>query len=91
MTEDYGRDQALTEVTADMPAETPLEEKTLEEAFARLEQILAEMDRDDLPLEEAFSRYEEGMKLLRHCSRCIDRVEKKVMLLSEDGVLEEFT
>ncbi len=66
------------------------EELTLEEAFSRLEQLLSEMDRDDLPLEEAFARYEEGMKLLKHCSSAIDSVERKVMVLSEEGELEEF-
>ena len=67
-----------------------MEQMSLEEAFERLEALLTEMDREDLPLEEAFSRYEEGMKLLKYCSGTIDKVEKKVQVLSEDGILEDF-
>ena len=66
------------------------EEISIEGSFEKLEEILKNMQRDDIPLEEAFSYYEEGMKLVRGVSGAIDRVEKKVMKLSGDGALTEF-
>jgi exodeoxyribonuclease VII small subunit len=63
---------------------------TLEENFARLEEIIEKMESDDISLEEAFAAYSTGMAVLKECNEQIDRVEKKVLKLSEQGVLEEF-
>lgn len=64
---------------------------SLEENFARLEETIEKLGNDDLPLEEAFLAYSEGMKILQQCNEQIDRVEKQVLKLTEDGGLEEFT
>lgn len=63
---------------------------TLEENFARLETTMEQLEREDIPLEEAFQAYSEGMAILKQCSEQIDRVEKQVLKLSENGQLEEF-
>lgn len=63
---------------------------SLEENFDRLEEIIEKLEREDIPLEEAFAAYSEGMAVLKLCGEQIDRVEKKVLKLSEDGQLEEF-
>ncbi len=34
---------------------------SLEENFARLEELIGELERDDIPLEEAFTAYSAGM------------------------------
>lgn len=67
------------------------EEKTitLDENFARLEKTLERLENEDISLEDAFAAYSEGMALLKSCNEQIDRVEKKVLKLSEDGGLEE--
>lgn len=62
---------------------------TLEENFARLEETIGRLEDGDISLEEAFAVYSEGMKLLKCCNEQIDRVEKKVMKLAEDGGMEE--
>jgi len=63
---------------------------TLEDNFSRLEEIIEKMEADDISLEEAFAAYSTGMAVLKECNEQIDRVEKKVLKLSEQGVLEEF-
>lgn len=63
---------------------------TLEENFARLENTMEQLEREDIPLEEAFQAYSEGMAILKQCNEQIDRVEKQVLKLSENGQLEEF-
>lgn len=63
---------------------------SLEEKFAKLEQTLAKLEQDDISLEESFAAYAQGMELLKQCNEEIDKVEKKVMILSGEGNLEEF-
>lgn len=63
---------------------------TIEEAFAELQTLLDTMSADDVSLEESFACYERGMKLVRYCNETIDRVEKKVQVLSAQGEAEDF-
>lgn len=76
-----------------MGGETVMEEKretNLEENFSKLEELIALLESDDISLEDAFGAYSQGMRLLKQCGEQIDRVEKQVLRLSEDGQLEEF-
>lgn len=66
------------------------ENYSLEENFSRLEATMEQLEREDIPLEEAFRAYSEGMSILKQCSDQIDRVEKQVLKLGENGQLEEF-
>ncbi len=65
-------------------------EAGLEENFERLEEIIEKLESDDIPLEEAFQAYSSGMELLKICNSQIDRVEKQVLKLTEEGELESF-
>lgn len=65
-------------------------EISLEENFNKLEEIMEKLERDDIPLEDAFKAYSDGMKLLKTCNDQIDRVEKQVLKLTEEGRLEAF-
>ena len=60
---------------------------SIEENFAKLEETLDVLASDEVSLEEAFAAYSEGMKLLKLCNDQIDKVEKKVLKLSQDGSL----
>ncbi|MBQ3392234.1 MAG: exodeoxyribonuclease VII small subunit [Lachnospiraceae bacterium] len=63
---------------------------SVEESFAQLKEILTRMDSEEITLEESLALYERGIALVRHCAQSIDRVEKKVQQLMEDGELHEF-
>ena len=56
---------------------------TLEENFAKVDEIMEKLSDDALPLEESFGIYKEGMEVLTECQKVIDEVEKKVKELSE--------
>lgn len=71
-------------------AVTKAEEFRLEEAFGKLEETITQLEREDISLEESFQVYKEGMELLKKCSASIDEVEKKVLILNEDGETHEF-
>ena len=64
-------------------------ELTLEEMLVLLDEHVKKMESEDISLEESFHTYEEGMKLLKECNSKIDRVEKKVMQLDDDGSLQD--
>ena len=66
-----------------------VQEFSLEQNFDKLEETIARLEKEDISLEDAFSAYSEGMQLLKKCNAQIDRVEKKVLKIAEDGGLEE--
>lgn len=67
------------------PEEMPEKEESLEELFGQLDGILNSMENPDITLEEAFSFYEQGMKKIRCCNEKLDLVEKKMMVIADDG------
>lgn len=66
------------------------EDLSLEEMFAQLDEILAAMDDREISLEDAFSLYEKGMKQIRRCNEKLDLVEKKMLVIAQDGAEEPF-
>ena len=65
-------------------------ELSLEEAFDQIEEVISHLETEEITLEQSFQEYNRGMKLLQHCNATIDRVEKKVLQINEDGGLDEF-
>jgi exodeoxyribonuclease VII small subunit len=55
-----------------------------EEALARLEAIVAELERGELPLEDSMRIFEEGIKLSRVCLKMLEEAERKVEVLVKD-------
>ena len=66
------------------------QELSLEEAFVRIEETIGRLEEEETTLEESFQAYQQGMKLLQYCNEKIDKVEKRVLLINEDGELDEF-
>lgn len=65
-------------------------ESRLEDLFIEIEEILDKMEDREISLESSFLLYEEGMKKLKQCNDKIDQVEKKMLVITEQGELEEF-
>ena len=55
----------------------------IEENFVQLEEIIKKLEAGDSTLEESFACYEAGMKLVKSLNSQIDKVEKKIQILSE--------
>ena len=62
----------------------------LEELFERLNQVVAELEKPDISLEASFELYQEGVKLIKACNDSIDKVEKQLIILNENGEGNEF-
>lgn len=66
------------------------QEASLEETFQELSFIIEKMQEREVTLEESFSLYEQGIRKLKLCNDKIDDVEKKMLLLNQQGELEAF-
>ena len=65
--------------------------KTFESSLARLEEIVSAMESGEIMLDESLSLYEEGIKLIKYCTKALDDAEQKVKILQkgEEGSLVE--
>ncbi len=63
---------------------------SLEEAFEQIDHLIEQLEQPDNTLEDSFQAFEKGMQLVKFCNDSIDRVEKKVLVLGQDGDLNEF-
>lgn len=55
-----------------------------EDALARLETIVMELERGELPLDQSLKIFEEGIKLSKTCLKILDDAERKVEVLVQE-------
>lgn len=59
---------------------------SFEEAMDKLERIVLQLERGDVPLERAIELFQEGMALSHLCGQKLTQVERKIeTLLEENG------
>lgn len=63
---------------------------TLEENFKELEETIHQLEGKDVSLEQSFELYKKGMDLVKDCNDQIDRVEKQILQLKENGEISSF-
>ena len=63
---------------------------SLEEALIKLEETVNKLQQEEVSLEESFQLYKKGMDVLKECHGAIDDVEKKMLILNEEGETDEF-
>jgi exodeoxyribonuclease VII small subunit len=63
---------------------------SFEESLKRLEKIVEQLERGDLPLEESIKLFEEGTRLSAECKDYLDKAEGKVQVLvkQRDGSIK---
>jgi exodeoxyribonuclease VII small subunit len=49
----------------------------------RLEEVVAEMEKGELPLETLIARHEEGSRLVQICTELLDSARKRVELVED--------
>ncbi len=63
-------------------------ELNFEQAMDRLEAIVAELERGDVPLEKSIDLFQQGMRLSQLCGQKLEQVERKIeTIVEEDGQL----
>ena len=64
---------------------------TSEQQLGRLEEIVAALEKGDVPLADSLALFEEGTKLIAGCTRQLDQAEQQVVKLMKgaEGKPEE--
>ena len=67
-----------------MTEKNKIEELKFEQALSELEKIVASLENQTAPLDESISLYENGIALVKHCSKLLDEAQQKVGILSRN-------
>jgi exodeoxyribonuclease VII small subunit len=63
---------------------------SLEERFEHIEDIIEKMETGDVSLDMSFELYKNGLEEIKAANAMLDDMEKAMLILNEDGTLEEF-
>lgn len=58
-------------------------EKTIEEGFEQLNEILKKMENSDVSLEETFKLYNDGLTIVKELNGKISQVESELNIVNE--------
>ena len=72
----------MAEDTQNMDTADTLQEVSIEEALARLDEIAAALENTDTGLKESMELYSEGVQLINRCRNYLCDVEKEMITLS---------
>ena len=62
-----------------------------EDKLKKLENLVGELEKGDVPLDDAIEKYTSAMKLAKECSEKLKNAEENVnKILTENGTLEDF-
>ncbi len=75
--------------TAKSVSKEKLSQFSIEEMFEQLDNIIYRMENENLSLEESFAEYERGVKLVKSCNNQIEKIEKKIIVLSGEERADE--
>ena len=63
---------------------------SLEERFENIEEIIDKMETGDITLDKSFELYKNGLEEIKAANAMLDEIEKAMLVMNEDGSLEEF-
>ena len=63
---------------------------SLEEHFECIEELIKQMETGDVSLYMSFELYKKGLEEIKAANTMLDEMEKAMLILNEDGSLEEF-
>lgn len=72
----------MAEDTQNMDTADTLQDVSIEEALARLDEIAAALENTDTGLKESMELYSEGVQLINRCRNYLCDVEKEIITLS---------
>src|SRR6185295_8657544 len=75
----------LLTLAANGPPNEPEQPLSFEQALARLESVVHDLEEGQIGLAESLAQYEEGVKLLKQCYQLLERAERRIELLGGVG------
>lgn len=73
---------------------TSIDDMSFEQSAAKLDILISQLEKGELPLEEALDQFEQGIALVRHSQKKLSQAEQKISILleaNEETSLSEFT
>ena len=68
-----------------------MEEESFEESLLKLESIIRELEKGEVPLDDMVKKYTEAMELVKFCSEKLNNATQTVnKILNEDGSISDF-
>jgi exodeoxyribonuclease VII small subunit len=67
------------------PKKSAQDPATFEEAIARLEALVGDMETGDIPLEKSLLAFEEGQRLIKFCEQKLKAAEASLKQLSQEA------
>jgi exodeoxyribonuclease VII small subunit len=60
---------------------------SFEESMKKIEEIVGELEKGEIPLEDSLDRFEEAVKLARACQRKLEKAQARISKLAgtDDG------
>lgn len=58
-----------------------MDQMTFEEAYTKLNGIVAGLERNEITLQESLNAFEEGVRLVRYCNELLDNAQNRISLL----------
>lgn len=58
---------------------------SFEQAIAKLEDIVEQIESGEVGLEQAIERYEQGQQLIKRCQGILDKAQRRIAELTEDA------
>jgi len=78
----------LLDLETELKSETEQkQEASLEELLTEVESIIGKLQQREISLEDSFLLYQQGIEKLKSCNEKIGTVEKKLLILNEEGQL----
>lgn len=65
-------------------------ELSIEESMTKLSETISLLESEEISLEDSLKAYEQGVKYVKLCNEALDAAEKKVLVIRENGELDEF-
>lgn len=68
-----------------------MKEETFESSLLKLEEIIRELEKGEIPLDDMVNKYTEATSLVKFCSEKLNNATNTVnKILAENGNLEDF-
>ena len=62
---------------------------SVEEQLKKIDEVIARLEKEDLPLEDALKAFEEGIGLVKETNETLTDAEKRLKMLTEEGTADE--
>lgn len=60
----------------------------IEEKFEEIDKIINSLEMNESSLDESFELYKKGMDIIKECNTEIEKVEKQVVILTQEDEIE---